>query len=479
MEQANKSISLIKNIFLFFIANFMPRAITFCLVPLYTYCLSTEEYGTADLLITSLQLILPFLTIQVQDAMLRFSLEKNISQSDVFTIGLRVVLIGGILLFVGCFIGITTNIIKLDLTYVIIFFIMYFFNALKNISSYFCRGIDKIGILSVSNIVLTLVTVLCNLLFLLVFNMGISGYLLSICIGNLTAVLIMFFGARLYKYIKPKISDKTLTGRIIFFSVPMVFSAVSWWINTSLDKYILGYFCGTSAVGLLAVAYKIPSVLSLFGTTIANAYSISAIKDFDKNDSDGFLGTSYIVINIFFVLSCSLLMLANVYVSKILFSNEFFAAWLYVPPLLISALMSQLSLTCEQYYIALKKTNIISVTAVTGAAVNTVFNILLIPTYKAYGAAVATAFSFFIVWIIRYMILKKYIKLKHNFLVECVSYALLIIQSVLAYSGNRFIVYQIIIMTVIILLYIKYIKQIIFTMAQSAVAKMKGKNNGE
>ena len=147
MGQEQKSVSLIKNILLFFIANFMPKAITFFMVPLYTYCLSTEEYGTVDLLITSIQLLLPFLTIQVQDAMLRFSLENNNSKSDVFTVGLRIVIIGGLLLFFACIVGTTFDLIKLDLLYLIIFFIMYILHAFKNIASYFCRGIDKIGIL--------------------------------------------------------------------------------------------------------------------------------------------------------------------------------------------------------------------------------------------------------------------------------------------------------------------------------------------
>lgn len=474
VEQEKKSISVIKNIILFFVANFMPKAITFFMVPLYTYCLSTEEYGTVDILITTIQLLLPFLTIQVQDAMLRFSLENNNSKSDVFTIGLRIVLIGGLLLFFTCIVGTTFDFIRLDLIYVIIFFIMYLLNAFRSIASYFCRGIDKIGILTTSNVTLTLVTVLCNLLFLLGFKWGVLGYLLSLCIGNLICVIILFFGARLYKYIKLAVSDKGLTKKIIIFSVPMVFSALSWWINTSMDKYILGYFCGTSAVGLLAVAYKIPSVLSLFGTTIANGYAISAIKDFDKNDTDGFLGNSYSVINMFFVLTCSVLMFANTYLSKILFSKDFFIAWKYVPPLLISALMSQLSLTCEQYYIAIKKTSIISITAVVGATINIGLNISLIPTYETYGAAIATAVSFFIVWIIRYIILTKFIKLKHNFFVECISYILLIIQLALAYSGNRFVLYQIIIMIVIITLYVRQIKKIIFTAFRFLTAKTKG-----
>lgn len=473
MKQEKKSISLIKNIVLFFIANFMPKAITFFMVPLYTYCLSTAEYGTVDLIVTTIQLLLPILTIQVQDAMLRFSLDKSNKPSDVLTIGLRISICGALLLIFLCCIAIVFDLIKLDLMYIILFIFIYFLNAFRSILSYFCRGIDKIGILTISNVTLTLVTVLCNLVFLLVFKWGIVGYLLSMCFGNLICIVIIFIGARLYKYVKLSLYDKTLTKKIIIFSIPMVFSALSWWINSSIDKYMLGFFYGTSAVGLLAVAYKIPSVLSLFGATIANAYSISAIKEFDKDDKDGFLGKSYSAINMFFVLICSALMLANVYISKLLFAKDFFMAWKYVPPLLLSALFSQLFLTCDQYYIAMKKTNIISETAIIGAIINIIVNLLLIPHYAEYGATIATCFSNFVVWVMRYVILKKYIRLKHNFLIECLSYILLIVQLIISYNGHSFIFVQAVLSGIIVVLYSNQIKEIFISILH-LMSKSKG-----
>lgn len=455
----------------------MPKAITFFMVPLYTYCLSTAEYGTVDLIVTTIQLLLPILTIQVQDAMLRFSLDKSNKLSDVLTIGLRIVFVGSFLLIIICSLAVLLNLIKLNLIYLILFVIIYILNAFRSIASYFCRGIDKIGILTISNITLTLVTVLCNLVFLLVFKWGILGYLLSMCIGNLICVVIIFIGARLHKYIKLSLYDKTLTKKIIMFSFPMVLSALSWWVNSSIDKYMLGFFYGTTAVGLLAVAYKIPSILSLFGITIANAYSISAIKEFDKDDKDGFLGKSYSIINMFFVLICSALMLVNVYISKLLFAKDFFMAWKYVPPLLISALFSQLFLTCEQYYIAMKKTNIISITAIIGAIINIIVNLLLIPRYAEYGAALATCFSNFAVWIIRYVILKKYIRLKHNFIIECISYILLIVQLIVAYNGNSFIFVQVAIAGIIIGLYFKQINEMLVSIL-NLLRNPKGQHNG-
>lgn len=466
-----KALDLIKNLFLFFIATFIPKAITFFMIPLYTSCLTTAEYGIVDLLNTTVQLLLPFLTLQIQDAMLRFAMDKTNTEEDVFTVGIRIITTGALVLILGCLILKLTGLMSLEWIYVAFLVITYSTNALKSISSYFCRGIDKIKHVTGSNIIYTVAVVSCNLIFLLVFDWGVYGYLAALSIGNLVSTAVLFFGARLYSYIKPTVADKTLTKKIVVFSVPMIFSALSWWANNSLDKYILKFFWDASAVGLLAVAYKIPSVLSLFGQTVANAYSISAIKEFDANDTDGFLGKSYHVINIFYVLCCSFLMLINMQLSKLLFAKDFYSAWKLVPPLLVSALASQMSLMCEQYFIALKKTKIISVTAVMGTCINFILNITLIPKFGAYGAAIATAASFATAWIVRYVIVQRYVKLKHNLLRECLSYALILAQLVLAFFESRFIICQTVIFLLILALYGKDVAALIKSLFKLRKAK--------
>ena len=51
------------------------QMITFFLLPLYTAVLSTEEYGTVDLLNTLVSLLLPIVTFQVEQAVFRDLIE--------------------------------------------------------------------------------------------------------------------------------------------------------------------------------------------------------------------------------------------------------------------------------------------------------------------------------------------------------------------------------------------------------------------
>ena len=89
---------LIKNIRLFSLALLLPRSLSFFMVPLYTSQLSPAEYGTADILHLIVILLLPVLTLQIQDAVLRFSVREEYARGDVLMVGTAVITVGGAVL---------------------------------------------------------------------------------------------------------------------------------------------------------------------------------------------------------------------------------------------------------------------------------------------------------------------------------------------------------------------------------------------
>lgn len=455
-DHIEKSKTLFANIWLFFLASFIPKTITFFMVPLYTDCLTTDEYGTIDLITTTCQLLLPILTLQIQDAVLRFSIKEK-HPDQVFSIGLRIALLGTLLLCGGVLCLCTIGFLNMDWTYLLFLIAHFLLSSLKNIMDYFLRSIGKVKQVTISTICNSIITVACNLLFLLVFRWGVKGYLLANVVGYVFSTLYMFGSAKLHRYIVLKNIDRGLIKRVVAFSIPMAIGALSWWANNSLDKYVLTYFCGISAAGILAVAYKVPTILSVLGSTISKAFSISAIQHFDYEDNDGFLGKSYGTISYTTVIFASFLMILNIPLAKILFQKEFYTAWLLVPPLLVAATMNHLLGNCEQFLIAMNNTTMVSLTAILGAGLNLLLNILLIPNMEAYGAVISTALGFTVVWLVRYVYVIRRINLKNNRIKEPVSYILLYIQMLTAYTGNKLLFIQIGIFIALLLLYMSEI----------------------
>ena len=55
------------NTLVFFIGNVGSKVVTFLLVPLYTAVLTTNEFGSVDLMTTTVQLLIPILSLNIQD----------------------------------------------------------------------------------------------------------------------------------------------------------------------------------------------------------------------------------------------------------------------------------------------------------------------------------------------------------------------------------------------------------------------------
>lgn len=434
-ENKGKYIALTKNTVLFTISSFGSKMISFLLVPLYTYILSTSEFGTVDLMSSTASLLIPLITVNIQDAVMRYTLDKNYDSEDVINVGIKVNLIGNIVLIISLFLIQRVGIINLELRYLLFLYTSFLFGALNNCLTMYLKAIDKVSIIVVSGLLNTGITCLLNLLLLLVFKIGINGYLIANVLGMMIATLYSFFIGKIYKYIKIFSSKKILKDMIIY-SLPLVINSMAWWINNASDRYILVFFCGVATNGIYSVSYKIPTVLSTIQGIFYNAWSISAITEFDKDDTDGFIGNIYSTYSILILLACSVLILINIPLARILYSKEFFSAWLYVPFLLVGTAFNGLALFEGCIFTAVKQTKEVSKTTISGALVNTICNFVCIYLWGAIGAAFATMIGYIVTWSMRTIKLKTIVNMKISWKLHIFSYLLLIAQSIIALMGN-------------------------------------------
>lgn len=82
---------LIKNTGILAISNFSSKLLVFFLVPIYTSVLSTAEYGTYDLAMSTVLLLYPVLTVNIVDGVMQFfngkrggSYKNNINCTEIY-----------------------------------------------------------------------------------------------------------------------------------------------------------------------------------------------------------------------------------------------------------------------------------------------------------------------------------------------------------------------------------------------------------
>jgi O-antigen/teichoic acid export membrane protein len=111
-------------------------------------------------------------------------------------------------------------------------------------------------------------------------------------------------------------------------------------------------------------------------------------------------------------------------------------------------------------FTAVKDTKTLSVSTIIGAVINTVCNFVFIYYWQAYGAAIATMLGYGVVFVMRHIMLRKYIKLHLKWWRDVFVYLALIVQLVSVYSLEKFSLLQLVFPVLILVFYLKEVKQI-------------------
>ncbi|QTE71033.1 oligosaccharide flippase family protein [Clostridiales bacterium FE2011] len=429
INKSSKYKSLAKDTGLFTISNFGSKILAFLFTPLYTRVLATTEYGIADLITTTISFIYPILTLAIADATLRYALDKNEDKNTVFGVSSLFTIISVFVLLVfKPFICLIDS--SLD-KFWMIFVLNYALFNIHNLLSNFVKGLGKTTLFAIQGILHTVTIIICNVLFLVGFRMGLYGYLWSIIIGYCTPILVMFFAAKIYKYIVPFKIEKNLLLDMLKYSIPMIPTILAWAINTSIDRYMIIWMYGLGDSGIYSVAHKIPTILTTILSIFSQAWQISVITNHGSKDESQYYSNVYKGLDFISLSGCFFIILTCKLLASLLFANNYFIAWQYVPMLLISAMFSSHAGILAAAFRAEKKTKSLFVSVLAGSILNIVLNYVLLKTIGVIGAAIATAVSFFIVWLVRIISIQKIVKVQIPIVSTGICYSLLFIISIL------------------------------------------------
>jgi len=451
MSNDSKYKTLAKDTGLFAISNFGSKILIFLLTPLYTALLTTTEYGIADIISTTISFIYPILTLAISDAALRFGMDKNCNKKSVFDISIVFIIFSSLilLLFQPLF-GLIDNSLN---KYWLIFVINYILFNIQDFFANFIKAIGKTKIFAIQGILHTCVVIVSNLILLLWLRQGIKGYLISTLIGYTIPIFYMFFFGKLYNYILPFEINTKVLKKMLIYSIPMIPTLLAWAINTNIDKYMIIAMYGMDSSGIYSVAHKIPTIITTVIAVFTQAWQLSVISNYGSDDQDKFFSKVYQGLDYISIIICLGIIIVNKWVSSFLFAKDYFVAWTYVPMLLISSLFSCHSGFLAAAFRAAKKTKTLFVSVLLGSIFNIILNYLLLKTIGVVGAAIATAISFFIVWLVRMILIRSIVKIQINILRVFISYLLLVISSVLVMSdmiaGYYLAVISIVVITII------------------------------
>ncbi|MDK0796559.1 oligosaccharide flippase family protein [Clostridium perfringens] len=448
--------SLLKNTAIFTVGSFGSKVLSFLIIPLYTYVLTTSEYGQVDLFSTAISLMIPFSTLLIQEALIRYLSSGEIDSCTAVNNSMLVFIFGSVFTILMC--PFYANGLQIK-SYVYIYIVIMILNTYTGIFTQYLRADGKVVCFTISGLISTVVLLASNVIFLIILKLGIYGYFYSMLLAQVCVAIYITISGKIISQLNFKKVNMKILIRMLKYSIPLVPNSLMWWIMSAGDKYIINYYMGDSANGIFSIAMKLPMILSMLYNIFMQAWQLSAVEESESSDKTVFYNNVFLAISFIMIIFTSIIIIITEPLFKLVMSVSFSEAWKYVPLMCIATIINCFATFAGTVYIVSKKSIGAFYTTAIGAIINLVTNFMLIKWLGLQGVAIGTILGYLIVMIIRMYDAKKILRMNFDIVRLSASLILLFIESILILNINNVFKY-ITTLSCLIIIIIFYKKEI-------------------
>lgn len=368
---------LIKNTFVLGAGKILPKFISVITLPILTARLTKAEMGTFDLISTTVMLLLPIATLQIQSAAFRFLIdhrgdkkESAVIISSIMAVTLPISVLVSFLIFVF-FPAATVSVRAMIAAY---FLLDNLYLTLGQV----IRGLGLNREFSAAAVLLSVINGVGIVLLVRIADTGIRGALLSLLAANLAGLVYFAVRSPVLSYLDPGLVS---TGRIcemVSYSWPMVPNNLSTWVLNLSDRLVITAFLGIEANAVYSVANKIPNLLSIAQSVFVMAWQENAsiaVSDRDARDYySRMLDRTYT-----FIFSCTAFLISMTpLLFRFLIRGDYKDAYNQMPILVLGMFFFTMSSFFGGIYVAYKKTFSVGISTTAAAALNLIIDLCLV-----------------------------------------------------------------------------------------------------
>ena len=412
----DKQKSLLKNVLLYSISNFGSKILTFLIFPLYTYHLTTAEFGIYDTTVSIVNMLTPMCILAIHEGLLRWLLKSSEREGDILGTGC-----GLYLVFTAVLDVILISFFSFwKWEHSTVFICLLTSSTLQTVMQFIARGAQKNKVFAISGIIYTVVVLLLNVLLVVCWSCGVDGMLISMAIAHFLAAMYLIVELRDLFKITPIRFSKSLAHEMLLYSIMLVPNHISWWVMNASDRIMLTWLVGSSMTGIYSLACKFPTVLSIFHSLFYQAWQEQAVKEYESCSRDDYYSKVFNVYARFSVgIILCLIPFSKWFIMR--FMNESYkASYVYVGVLFLSTLFYSFSNFYGTGYISAMDTKKAFSSTGVGAIVNIVINLLLMKKIGIWAACISTLVGYVVVWCVRLKQTKKYFSIRVDWKMMCV-----------------------------------------------------------
>lgn len=404
----NRGSRFIKDFGIYALGNIGMKLITFMLVPLYTYFVDDPgDYGYFDMCLAACFLLMPIMTLQMRDGSYRFLVNnkdedyrrKLISFVYRTLLGMimTAVLIAGLMaLFhpVRC------------LWYTVILLITM---SVFEVMIQMIRATRDNRTFVATTLTATIFTPVLAITFVVIMKMGIDGIFLSNILSKVIGLIVGEVRTGLFRqYLDFRYADNTLGKELLKFSLPMIPTAVCWWLIGSSNRFFIKEFIGLEANGLYAVAARMTTMLHILGTIFHQAWQEHAFKQYNSPDRDSYFSSIFNNFVFFYIISA----IAFIFVVKLIFpwliGPNYQGAINFVYLLTVSTILGGMSSFFDIAYQCAKETKRSVPAVFVNAIAVLTLNFILIKPLGVYGVILSIIITYIFYFAYRFYDTRRY-----------------------------------------------------------------------
>ncbi len=384
----NSTKKLLNGSMVYFLGTALTQLMSLLLMRFVTGNITPEEYGFFNLVTTVSNLVIPFVTLQISDAVFRFVLKSQTEdeKKTYFTICFVVSLISVGVIIAAVYL--LSLFFEVPHTLLVGLYVASY--ALFGIYQKVIRCLNRNKVFAIGNVIKITVFLALEILLISTFNMGLEALLLAHILSLVVFLVFAEIRVHALKYFDLRTLRRSAFTNMMKFSIPLIPNAAFWWLTSSVNHVIVSARLGVDVNGIYSASGKFSSALSLVTNVLNMSWQDTAIADYGKKDFASFLTKTF---NTYVKLIFSAIAVLTPFVAVVapyMLDPSYHESIQFTPFLLLAAGTSTMSGFAAQIFVGKGKTNVLFITSAVGMVANISVIALLVDKIGLWAAVLGS-----------------------------------------------------------------------------------------
>lgn len=382
----------IKKMLVYFVGTIFSKLVIFLLLPIYTANFDPASYGSNDLAVTTVTMLVSLLFMEAWTPLLRFSYDEatTAGKQKVFT---NVLSLSGIcfpLYIAGCILIAVFQDLP-NPTWMIIYGLSL---LVLHISQFEVRAIGSSKDFMISGIISSAFQFLLSAVLIYGLHTGAVAILIAPAVSNFLAAAYIELRYRFLCKVRFRDISKTMLASLTKYSFPLAINAVAFWGMTNINRYFAKWYLPEDANGYIALATKFAGLIATLVQVYALAWQESAYEHSASAQRSQYYSKMLGIYMDLMAFGTAVVIIGTNVLFPYFIDSSYTLTQTILPIYYLSAFANAISNFYGHIFNAEKKTNILLYSTILGAAVNILLLYLLINQIGIFSVPIALTLGY-------------------------------------------------------------------------------------